>query len=495
MRKINLSILFFLFIILFAIYFRLASIDLAEFKGDEARDSFIAKDLVEKGKVPLLGAPTMIGGNSGPIYYFLLALPFSLSANPIVASAFIASLNVIAVVVTYKFARDFFNERIALIASALTAVSPFVIIFSRKIWNPDLIFPFSIILLYSVYSVVLKKNAKFLIPLFVSLSFLVQIHAITLFLVPALLIFLFKFRSNIKLKYLAVGLLLSVFLFSPFIYFELTNNFKNTRILFSTSSLYQFNKLNMISISHLAGLTSGSGFNYMIGNEANSFNSSIFNINRFFVVENFLLFFGTILLFYFSTRKTFSDNLKYSILLFWFLIPLVILLFFNGPLQPYHLLLLLPVNFLIIAILFDFLLEKAERMRFQKQVKFLILFVLVAILIAQIVFDQAFLDFLNKNGGTDGMYEIGVKYKLDVARFVTENSPQNFSISYNLQPNDIGLEYKYLLSLYNKTPSSTPSVQYIVSNKLSIRLSSTELQSLSKYQNVNFGPLTVYIVR
>jgi len=494
MKKTN-SLLIFLIIILLATYFRLAFIELAEFKGDEARDAFIAKDLIAEGKVPLVGAATMVGGNSGPLYYFLLALPFSISFNPIVASTFIAFLNIIAVIITYKFTKDFFNERIALITSALVAVSPFVILFSRKIWNPDLIFPFSTILLYSLYSVVLKKKAKFLISLFISLSFLIQIHAINLFLVPAVFIFLLKFRSVIKLKYLVTGLLLSILIFSPFIYFELTNNFKNTATLFSTFRLYQFNKINTIAIQHLASLTSGSGFDYMLGSDSTSFNSSIFYVNKFFVVENLLLFFGIILIFYFASRKTFSLNLKYSILLFWFTIPLLILLFFNGPLYPYHLIMLLPVNFLTIAILIDFLLRKTEKLPLQQQLKFLIVFVLFAVLFVQISFDQAFLNLLNKNGGTKGLYEIGLKYKFELAKFVAENSSQNFSISYTLKPNDIGIEYKYLLSLFNKTPSDLPVVQYVVINNLSPRLNTSELQSLSNYQKVNFGPLTVCIVR
>jgi 4-amino-4-deoxy-L-arabinose transferase-like glycosyltransferase len=477
-----------------ATYFRLAFIDLAEFKGDEARDAFIAKDLVENGKIPLVGAPTMVGGNSGPLYYFLLALPFSISFNPIVASAFIAFLNVIAVIITYKFAKDFFNERVALITSALVAVSPLIILFSRKIWNPDLIFPFSAILIYSLYSVVLKKKSKFLIPLFISLSFLIQIHAITLFLVPVVLIFLFKFRSAIKFKHLVAGLVFSFLLFSPFIYFELTSNFKNTRTLFSTSSLYQ-SKVSTISIQHLSSLTSGSGFDYMLGSDSSAFNSSILHVNNFFAVENLMLFFGMVLIFYFATRKTFSENLKYSILLFWFVIPLAILLFFNGPLYPYHLLMLLPVNFLAIAILIDFLMRKTEKLHFQRQLKFLIMTVLFAVLFVQVIFDQAFLNLLNKNGGTRGLYEIGVKYKLEAVQFVAENSPQSFSISYSQKPNDIGIEYNYLLSLFGITPSDSPAVQYVVSNNLSPRLNTSEMQLLSNYQKVSFGPLTVYVVR
>ena len=133
----------FLLIFLIAAYFRLASLSLAEFKSDEAGTSVVLRALVEHGTIPLLGPALSTGGSAGPIYYYILAIPFLVSTNPIVASAFVACLNIVGVAFTFKFAREFFNERIALIATALAAVSPFAILFSRKIWNPDLIFPFT----------------------------------------------------------------------------------------------------------------------------------------------------------------------------------------------------------------------------------------------------------------------------------------------------------------------------------------------------------------
>lgn len=275
MKKINLSVVIFLIIILTAAYFRLAFIDLAEFKGDEARDAFVVKDFVQNGKIPLVGAPTSVGGNLGAVYYFILAPAFLISANPIVASAFVAILNVVGIILTFKFAKDFFNERIALIASALVAVSPFAIIYSRKIWNPNLLFPFSVIVLYSLYSFAIRRKPKFLIPLFIGLAVIIQLHATALPILFVIPIFLFKFRSAIEWKYFAVGIISAFVLISPFIYFELTNNFHNTETLISTSSFFQFNKINTIAIQHLASLTSGTDFDFLLGDSSHFFHAHL----------------------------------------------------------------------------------------------------------------------------------------------------------------------------------------------------------------------------
>jgi len=482
------AIALFLIVTLFAAYLRLYGIDLAEFKSDEARDAFVARNFVENGTIPLVGAPTSVGGNAGPFYYFILSLPFLISANPIVSSAFVALLNVLAVSLTFIFAKDFFNERIALIASALAAVSPFAIIYSRKIWNPDLLFPFSTILLYSIYSFAINKKPKYVIPIFLSFSILLQLHPVTLFLLPAILFVLFKFRKIVSIKYMAVGIVISILLFSPFILSEFQNNFKTTNALVSTSGLYDFSKINTISIQHIASLTSGTGFDYILGDSSKAFYSSIFNVQQFFFVENILLFFGFVLVFYLSAKKTFSLNFKYSFLVLWFLIPVLILLFFTGPQYPHHLIMLYPAQFLIIGILFDFVLQKSKKIKYGWHVKILTLLLLAFILSIQFAFDYGFLNFLQTNGGTTDFYEIGVLYKIEVAKYVA-STPGNFSLSYSLKPNDIGLEYKYLLTLFNRTVSDYPSVQYVVVNSLNPSM------NLSQYQKVNFGPLTLYSIR
>lgn len=488
-KRIDYSLIIFILIILLAAYFRLYEINLAEFKGDEARDSFIAKDLALNGTVPLVGAPLTVGGNSGPIYYFILAIPFFFSQNPIVASAFVAVLNVIGVIITYKFAKEFFNQRIALITAAFVAVSPFAILFSRKIWNPDLLFPFLSILIYSFYSFIEKKNSKFLIPLSISFAILLQLHAITIFLLPAILIFLFKSRSSINLKYFGIAIACFLILFSPFIYFEATNNFKNIKSFISTSGFFYFNKINTIAIQHLAAVTSGTDFNYILGDSSEAFFSSVHNVNKFFALDNLLLLFGSALIFYFALTN-FKKNLKYSILFLWMVIPTIILLFFTASLYPYHLLLLYPVNFLIVAILLDFLFVQATKFTAQKQIEIFIFAILFIVLSSQIIFDQGFLNFLGTYGGTSGLYEVGVQYKIDLTKYIAQNSDQNFTISYFLTKNEIGVEYNYLLNMFGKSPSDSATLRYIVTNNLS----NNQQQSLSNYQHVNFGPLTLYVL-
>ncbi len=495
----------FALIVMVAAYFRLANINLAEVKGDEATTSFVVKGLVQQGKVPLLGPPLSTGGNAGPIYYYILLIPFLVSFNPIVASSFVAIVNVLGIIVTFKFAQEFFNDRVALIATALDAVSPFAILFSRKIWNPDLIFPFSAVLFYCLYSFVIKNKPKYLIPLFVTYSIMLQVHPITLFLAPVLLLFLIQSHSRISARYLVTSVALSLIIFAPLIYGEVTSSLSNTGAFISTLRLFAAG-INPTVVMLLSSVTSGVGFDYILGASSGSFYGSILHLNSFFLVEDLCLYLGLALVLLRAARKPFHEGLRYSILFSWIAFPTLILLFFHPTfgLLPHHVVMFLPANFLVIAILFDSALAhqsalssvlKRRLKHGPKLARAAFLAVLISILLVQIIFEVGFLNFLSTNGGTAGDYQVGVQYKIDVASYIAQNSNGSaFTISYNLIPGQIGIEYYYLLSLYDKTPSIFADLNYVIINKLA-NVSSLLTQQLSGDPKVGFGPLTVYTVK
>jgi hypothetical protein len=500
----------FALIVLSAAYFRLAFINLAEFKSDEARTSSIVSALVQKGVLPLVGPPLTSGGNAGSIFYYILSLPFLISGNPVVASAFVAALNIVGVILTYRLAKDFFNVRIALITTVLVSISPFAVLFSRKIWNPDLVFPFGVILFYCLYSFVIKAKRKYLVPIFFTYAIVLQIHPITLFLAPVIILFLLRFRSQITRRYLVLGLCGALILFSPMIYGELTNRNLETRSFVSAMGYFDtahgLSRINPISVQHIASLTSGSGFDYILGNSAQVFHNSIGRIDSYLFLANLCLYLGFALVLLISSRKPFTENVKYSILSSWIGIPMLILLFFQGGsagLWPHHFTMFFPANFLVVAILFDFMISRTKKSRSvantvigrkHELVKVAGVGILLSIIIVQAGVLIGFFELLNAQGGTAGDYGVGVQYKIDVAAFVAGNSNgSSFSISQDLKPGNIGSEYYYLLGLYGKTPLTNGEISYVVINKLN-SVNPSLLQQLSGHPTASFGPLTVYTV-
>src|SRR5512143_3487566 len=123
-------------VLLLAAYLRLNHLEWTEFKLDEAHLSQIAYDMARHGEIPLTGIGSSVGIVNPPLAAWLLAIPFALSSSPIVATAFIALLNVLAVAMCYRLSRTMFasfGERAwwaALIAALLFAVAPWMVIHS-----------------------------------------------------------------------------------------------------------------------------------------------------------------------------------------------------------------------------------------------------------------------------------------------------------------------------------------------------------------------------
>ncbi len=126
-------------IMLLAIGLRLGAPGIVEFKRDEANLSHLALDLVHGRSFPLLGINSSVGIRNAPINVYVMAIPYLISDDPTLATAFVALLNVIAVLLVYLLARRYYGSVAALSAALLYAASPWAVIFSRKIWAQDLL--------------------------------------------------------------------------------------------------------------------------------------------------------------------------------------------------------------------------------------------------------------------------------------------------------------------------------------------------------------------
>src|SRR5439155_27060783 len=94
-----------------AAYLRLAHLDLAEFRREEAWNLLAAADLVAGRAVPLTGMGTSVAGlENGPMLLYLLALPLLVARDVALASAAIALTNLAALVVTALVAERVFGR-------------------------------------------------------------------------------------------------------------------------------------------------------------------------------------------------------------------------------------------------------------------------------------------------------------------------------------------------------------------------------------------------
>lgn len=203
-------------IILAAAFLRFASPGIVEFKRDEANLSLLALDVAHGVNLPLLGIGSSTGFPNAPVNVYVLSLPYLFSSNPLYATAFIALLNVLAVLLVYLFGRVTGGPLAGIIAAALFAFSPWAIIFSRKIWAQNMLPVFIMLLMLTgVYGFIHGKRwGQWLhVPL---LAVTGQIHYGAFVMIPASLSLMYSGRHRLGRGFY-FGLCLTALITLPYV--------------------------------------------------------------------------------------------------------------------------------------------------------------------------------------------------------------------------------------------------------------------------------------
>jgi 4-amino-4-deoxy-L-arabinose transferase-like glycosyltransferase len=209
-----------LVVILFlAAFLRFYRLDLAEYKLDEANLSRMALDMVGGKGIPLHGIGSSVGVPNGPLSVWLLAIPYAFSRSPIVATGFLAALNVLAVAMTLALARRMFGLRAAWVAGLLFAVAPWAVLNSRKLWAQDLLPPFVVGYLWTAYLAFTQNKRWALVAHISLLSACIQLHYSALTFVPLSLMWMVLFWwRHWPWKVIGVALIVGLVSVAPFAY-------------------------------------------------------------------------------------------------------------------------------------------------------------------------------------------------------------------------------------------------------------------------------------
>ncbi|HLB49848.1 MAG TPA: glycosyltransferase family 39 protein, partial [Anaerolineales bacterium] len=182
-----------LIILALAALLRLGWPNITEFKADEARLFALALDMAEFKSFALRGIGSSVGLPNFPMSVWLYSIPLFLWKHPYSATLFVGALNTVAVYVCYRLTRRYWGEIAALVAALFFAVSPWAVIYSRKIWAQDLLPLFVLIYIGSALAAFVDGRRWFLLFHFVALAVVVQIHFSGIAFVPltALLLIIF----------------------------------------------------------------------------------------------------------------------------------------------------------------------------------------------------------------------------------------------------------------------------------------------------------------
>lgn len=310
------------FIFLSAVFLRISFLDLIEFKYDEAFTVFELNQFFSHPYLMQVGPPQSTGVYNPPLFnYFMIAISL-FSRHPQYLSLLIALINSIFIVIFYHFVKKFYNPSFAVFSSLLLAFSPWSIIFSRKIWVPDLIQPLIIIFLYFFYLIYKENRKGVVIPMFSILALLPQLHASGLFFLISTMIILKISKIKVDLKKAVLGFGLGVIPAIPYFFRQLTSSpfcIDCQAFLNYQKTSRSFDLENFIRPFHLLG---GLNFQVLLGEDFYLFwdllpgNNFIYAL---FVVQILLLFLGIVFIIFYQKKELFLIYYLIFLPLFYFL--------------------------------------------------------------------------------------------------------------------------------------------------------------------------------
>lgn len=198
--------------------------DLIEFKYDEAFTVFQLTQFYNKPYLMQVGPPQSTGVYNPPLFNYLMIGISLISRNPQFLTFIIALINTISIVFFYLVIKKFYGQFVGVLAGLIYTFSPWSIIFSRKIWIPDLIFPFMVGFLYYFHQLFLKKKESAILPLFIILALLPQMHASGMFFLVTTLIILVILRQKINFKSACIGFAIGLIPVIPYLIRQLTSS-------------------------------------------------------------------------------------------------------------------------------------------------------------------------------------------------------------------------------------------------------------------------------
>ncbi len=396
------------------------------FLGDEGRDALVVKRILIDHKFTLLGPITSVGlMHLGPMYYYFMVPFLALSRlDPVGPAIMVALFSLATILLIWKMCTEYFNTRVAGIASLLYATSPIVIIHSHSSWNPNILPFWGLLFMYCLTKVVVEQKPKWYLFCGLVFGITLQLHYVALVYKPITIMVLIWNRVKLRLKTCAMFFAGTVITLSPFILFELRNKFVNT-----------------LSVFHFITRTGDAKTFDIFTVFDRLWDLSVRLFWRIVIIENaeiskvFLLFTVVSIAILLWKKHNQEATMKpLLVLVSWFLGGIGVLSFYTGAIYDYYLMFVFPLPFIFTALSFDSL----AKLRFGKLVT-------LVVLLCILYFELKVTPISQPPNRL-------VKQTRDISEFVlsqSENQPYNFAL---IADKNSDHAYRYFLEIEGHPP-------------------------------------------
>ncbi|MBM3859908.1 MAG: hypothetical protein FJ395_09695 [Verrucomicrobia bacterium] len=210
-------------------WLRFQRLDLLEFKGDEAYATHIVQRVLHGGGWPEVGLLSSVKVMNPPLFLYLLVPLFMIHSSPVFVCCAIALLNLVAVAIAWHVGRKYYGTIAGLVAALLFAVSPWAVLYSRKIWAQDFVPLLVAGTLWALHALAFGKKPRavfwvVLLPLLV-----IEVHFAGLALTAAVIGLLAWLRPKMDWRWAAAGALIAGALLIPYLRYQTAHDWADFR--------------------------------------------------------------------------------------------------------------------------------------------------------------------------------------------------------------------------------------------------------------------------
>lgn len=241
-------------VLVVSVVFRFAfSVSHVSFTQDIARDAFIANQaLSSQTFLSDYGPKASVGDFYLPPFYYQIHLIFSFLTNgyPLVMKWFVTGLEALTPVLLYMLFKRLVTDKAALTGSLLYVFAVTPTLFGTNAWNPNTIPFFATLALFCWLKALVDKKFEFSIVSIVATSIAFQLHFQATLLFPFSLMaimYLLMTKQWRGVKYVVLGVCLSLVLLIPYLWAEYSHTFLNTHQIiqfFSEEHAQYFNRVS-----------------------------------------------------------------------------------------------------------------------------------------------------------------------------------------------------------------------------------------------------------
>lgn len=215
---------------LLAILLRLRGLDTTGLWGDQAFTLNTAMRWVNGGDMPLAANKSSVGFVNPPMIEYLYAVALRLWPDILSVSLLTLFGGLAAVAVTGFVTGRIFGRRAGLWAMLAFAVAPWAVFWSQLIWNQTMVPPFAALALGGLLLYLAERpRAGYLVGAFAAAAIMTQVHPGTAVQLVTMGLALLMFRRRVRWKHVMAGLGVFALLYLPYLVYQIGTGWADFR--------------------------------------------------------------------------------------------------------------------------------------------------------------------------------------------------------------------------------------------------------------------------